>query len=393
MILAGARVAVDGRRAVRADVEIERTRIRRFRTSPRGPDTVRLDGYLLLPGLINAHDHLDFALFPHLGRGPYRNATAWARDIYRPDESPVREHLRVPRGVRLSWGALRNLFAGVTTVCHHDPAHRIFRQRFPVRVMGRFRWAHSLAFGPSVTARHRRTPKDAPFILHLGEAVDGEGRREIFELDRLGALDDRTVLVHAVALDRRGWELVRQKRASVVWCPSSNLFLLGRTLAPEVLRSGIPVALATDSPLTAAGDLLDELRLARRITGLGPEQLYEMVTRAAARVLRLSGGEGTIAEGASADLCAFPDSGMSPAELLLNPDTRAPSMVIVSGEIKLVEPALAERCPAPVRRGLQPLALEGRPQRLVRADVRRLYRQATAALGEPLLLGGKRVIV
>jgi cytosine/adenosine deaminase-related metal-dependent hydrolase len=392
MILTGGRVAVDGRRAVRADVEIERTRIKALRASPRGPGTIRLDGYLLLPGLINAHDHLDFALFPRLGRGPYPNATAWARDIYRPDESPVREHLRVPRSVRLLWGALRNLFAGVTTVCHHDPAHRIFRRGFPVRVIRRFGWAHSLAFGPSVMERHRRTAKDAPFILHLGEAVDGAGRREIFELDRLGVLDDRTVLVHAVALDAQGWELVREKGASAIWCPSSNLFLLGCTVAPEVLRSGVAVALATDSPLTAAGDLLDELRLARRISGLEPERLYEMVTTTAARVLKLPGGEGTITENASADLCVLPDSGASPAELLLDPDTRAPSMVIVSGEVKLVEPALAERLPARMRRRLEPLALEGKPQRLVRADVRKLHRQAAAVLGGPLLLGAKRVI-
>ncbi len=49
-----------------------------------------LDGLQILPGLINAHDHLEFALFPRLGRRIYSNATEWARDIYRPEESPVR---------------------------------------------------------------------------------------------------------------------------------------------------------------------------------------------------------------------------------------------------------------------------------------------------------------
>ena len=48
----------------------------------------------VMPGLVNAHDHLEFALFPRLGRGPYPNAEAWARDIYHPEESPVREHLQ-----------------------------------------------------------------------------------------------------------------------------------------------------------------------------------------------------------------------------------------------------------------------------------------------------------
>ncbi len=38
-----------------------------------------LSGFLLLPGLINAHDHLEFSLFPNIGDGPYQNAAQWAR--------------------------------------------------------------------------------------------------------------------------------------------------------------------------------------------------------------------------------------------------------------------------------------------------------------------------
>ena len=89
-----------------------------------------LDGLCVMPGLVNAHDHLEFALFPRLGRGPYPNAAAWARDVYHPDRSPVREHLAVPKELRLLWGGLRNLLAGVTTVWHHNPYHPAFDQDF-----------------------------------------------------------------------------------------------------------------------------------------------------------------------------------------------------------------------------------------------------------------------
>ncbi len=64
-----------------------------------------LTGVQILPGLINAHDHLlHFALFPRLGSGPYANATEWARDIYHPDRDPVRKHFLVPKHFRSIWG-------------------------------------------------------------------------------------------------------------------------------------------------------------------------------------------------------------------------------------------------------------------------------------------------
>ena len=95
-----------------------------------------------------------------------------------------------------------------------------------MRVVKRFGWAHSLEFSPDVAERFRATPPDWPFILHLGEGSDRKSAREIFDLDAMGALDDRTVLTHAVALGNKGLRLVKQKGASVIWCPSSNLFLL-----------------------------------------------------------------------------------------------------------------------------------------------------------------------
>ena len=218
-----------------------------------------LTGLQILPGLINAHDHLHFALFPRLGSGPYANATDWAQDIYHPDRDPVRRHLLVPKHLRLIWGGLRNLAAGVTTVSHHDAYHPVFDEDFPVRVIKEYGWAHSLAFTEDVRARFDATPPEAPFVIHLGEGTDASAAEEIFRLHELGALDRRTVLVHAVGLTREGWDLVRTTGASVIWCPRSNLFTLGRTLSREIIESGIPIALGTDSSLTTEGDLLDEL--------------------------------------------------------------------------------------------------------------------------------------
>ena len=397
-ILSGARVALGPDWASEREIEIRAGKIRAIRAPAerrRARNTPILDlrGHLILPGLINAHDHLELNLFPRQGRGPYPNAAAWARDIYRPGEFPIKDHLRIPKATRLVWGGLKNLLSGVTTVCHHNPRENsILDRNFPVRVVKRFGWAHSLEFSPDLAERFRRTPPGWPFLVHLGEATDRAGRCEVFRLNQMGALDHRTVLVHAVALDRQGWRLVQSKAASVVWCPSSNLFLLGRTLTPGVLRSGILVALGTDSALTATGDLLDELRAARSASRLSRGNLYRMVTEQAAQVLRLEKGAGRVSEGGPADLVVVRDRGQSPAATLCGLVSRGPEMVMVAGQIKLVSPSLAVQLPAFVRRPLYPLAVEGRGKALVDADVPELHRRATRELGPEILVAGKRLL-
>jgi cytosine/adenosine deaminase-related metal-dependent hydrolase len=328
---------------------------------------MNLDGYQVLPGLINAHDHLDFNLFPRLGRGPYPNATAWAEDIYHPEESPVREHLRLPKHTRLMWGGLKNLLSGVTTVCHHNPDHPVLHDPdFPVRVVSNFGWAHSLRFSADIKERFEATPRDWPFVIHACEGTDAEARSDVFRLHEMGALDSRTVLVHGVALEDAGLELVRKAGAAVVWCPSSNLYVLGHTLSPAVLNSGVPIALGSDSALTAGGDILDEICLARRIWDV---DIRPLVTTNPAAILRLSREQ---------DLIAVRDFG------------QPPEFVKIRGRIRLISPALAGQLPSRV--GFHRIQLDGRPPVLVDVDIPKLYEETSAILGPEIFLGGRRVL-
>ncbi len=72
----------------------------------------------------------------------------------------------------------------------------------------------------------------------------------------------------------------------------------------------------SDSPLTAEGDLLDEIRFAVRSFGVSPLTAYKMVTTIPASILRLDDAEGSIKEIGLADLIAIRDTGQNPAEMM-----------------------------------------------------------------------------
>ena len=395
--LRGARVVLGATEAVTADVEIVAGRIVNVNTRPvSGKSAVdrelSLEGYLLFPGLINSHDHLEFSLFPRLGNGPYKNFEKWARDIYKPEQPPVWNHRQVPKPVRLWWGGVKNLLCGVTTVCQHNPYEAEFdNPAFPVRVLKPYGWAHSLTMGQDVAGAFRATPPDAPFFIHLGEGIDTRSRNEIFKLDRLGCLSRRTVLIHAVGLDASGWRLVQERGASVVWCPSSNLFTLGRTMDLAVAEANPRVVLGSDSPLTSAGDLLDEALFARTKLGVRPELIYEMVTSRSAGALDLPNGEGRIARDGIADLFAVADLGgyATPAEVLAHSSFARVEMVCLGGQVRLASPGIVRRGVPEYSDAFTKIHVD-QSERYIRAPLHWLSDQAAPHIRN-LRLAGKQV--
>ena len=116
--------------------------------------------------------------------------------------------------------------------------------------------------------------------------------------------------------------LINQRRAALVLCPTSNEFLFRRSPSLAFIRSIDAVVLGSDSPLTGAGDLLDEVRFAHTHIGLDANSVYAMVTNRAADVLRLRQGEGRLWPGSVADIVAVRDIGLSPAEYPRSTDHR-----------------------------------------------------------------------
>jgi cytosine/adenosine deaminase-related metal-dependent hydrolase len=337
---------------------------------------VDLGGSFVLPGLVNAHDHLELNHYGRLKRRDrYDNASEWIDDL-RPalqGDPAIRANTAHPLGARLFIGGLKNLLAGTTTVAHHNPYYRELGRQFPVRVLKRYGWAHSFSLqkqpvgargeaGGDVKERFEATPSNAPFMIHVGEGIDQTAAGELPALEALGCLSRNTVLVHGVALGAGEWERVMACGASLIWCPASNAFLFRRTAPIRQFldtseASATHVCLGSDSRITGARDLLDEMRAAAAVMPVTPRELFRMVTTAPARILRLSDA-GRIAIGGPADLVVLPSTRTDPADALLASSRKDLALVMIEGRPLVGSPAF-EAVFGARRATTRPLCLDG----------------------------------
>jgi cytosine/adenosine deaminase-related metal-dependent hydrolase len=327
---------------------------------PKNRDTViDLDGAFVLPGLVNAHDHLELNHYGRIkSRDRYDSAAGWIADMEPrlAGDPAIAARRACPLVERLFIGGLKNLLAGVTTVAHHNPFYAELRRTLPIRVVRRYGWAHSFLLerrpagargepGGEVGARFRATPRHVPFLVHLAEGVDEESRGELPRLEALGALQANTVIVHGIAIDENGWRRVARAGGGLVWCPASNVFLFGRTAIVCPLVCGdhdarVCVALGTDSRLTGSLDLLEELRAARDAAALPAAVLLRMVTSGAAALLKQPRA-GRLAPGLPADLVVIPARGTDPGAALLETSRRDVRLVVIEGRPLAGDPDLA----------------------------------------------------
>ena len=339
---------------------------------------IDLRDHLIFPGLINAHEHLHVNAVPPLRHGaPFPNSYAWIEAFQAHFAEPaVAAALQLPKALRLRHGALKNLLAGVTCVAHHDPWHAALDALdFPVALLRDYGWSYAPGwpgYGPPLQESFAATPADRPWLIHLAEGTDATAQAELAQLDQLGCLAANSVLVHGVGLRERDVERVIAAGAAVVWCPTSNHALLGRTLDPRRLHAAGRLALGSDSRLSGARDLLDEMHGVVERDELGPVQVLELATSAAARILRLP-ARGHLAPGARADLVIVADRGGEAAASLAGirrGDLRA---VVRDGVPRIADPDFADWFAAAGVDAV-PVTLDGKPKLLA------------AALAEPALL-------
>ena len=285
---------------------------------------------MVLPGLINSHDHLDFNLFAQLGSKVYNNYTEWGPHIHKTYKDEINAVLRVPKELRIEWGVYKNLLCGVTTVINHGKRLRVKNDL--ITVLQDCQSLHSMGFEKKLKLKLNNPLKiNKTVAIHVGEGTDDFAAEEIDKLTKWNLLNRDVVGIHGVAMNAEQ----AKKFKALVWCPASNYFLLNKTADVNELKNNTTICFGSDSTLTADWNIWNHIQQAQTKIGLTQSELIAMLTENPAIIWKLNGGR--IAEGRDADIvitktpCEGLVSNINPEEILL---------VIHKGEICLFDDSI-----------------------------------------------------
>lgn len=333
-------------------VAVEDGRIAAVGTASELGPSERFDAAAIVPGFVNAHSHLEYAVYAGFDDGqPF-------------DEWLV---LHTHRKARIGWdefvaiarvGAADCLRSGITTVgdasysgaaatacaelglraivyvevfgpgtAHIAERFEAHRDRVADALSDRVRIGispHSV-YSASLELWEAAVELGLPLMTHFAETeAEVEWTRtgrgplpslrpsSIRELAERGLLCERLIAAHCVHLDEEEIGLLAEHDVAVAHCPRSN-GMLGCGIAPlrELREAGIRVGLGTDSPAsTPSFDMFDEMRAAilsartreRRPDALSAGEALELATLDSARALGLDAEIGSLAPGKRADL-------------------------------------------------------------------------------------------
>ena len=322
---------------------------------------------VLLPGLINAHTHLELTAFHEVI--PSRGFRDWIVTLQALKTAVMNRESYLDSARQ---GIADGLRAGITTyadTCDSGVALEAMREMGVRGIMYQEVFGpdpaqaeHSMhalekkldALEPTVDdLRHLGVSPHAPFTvsdalfkrvaelkkpmaIHVAESreetalikegsgpfADGLRARKIAVapranspvdlLDKLGVLRTRPLLVHCVQVDARDARTIAKASCAVAHCPRSNE-LLGHGVAPlaTFLDAGVHVGLGSDSMASNERmDILNEARLAAsaqvaRGANVDVTRTLTLATAEGARAIGFSHRVGALEPGKDADLTAF----------------------------------------------------------------------------------------
>jgi cytosine/adenosine deaminase-related metal-dependent hydrolase len=330
-------------------------------------DGERFEEAVILPGFVNAHSHLEYAVYAGFGDG--LSFGPWIGvHVERKSRIGLEDMEAIARV-----GALECLRSGITMVgdCSFSGASAtacaevgldavIYLEVFGTAEAGRERFerrwssviepalSDSVRLGISPHAPYTTTLElyraadelGLPVATHLSESQDeleylrsgtgpwssfGDwlvpplGTTGIRALAEEGLLGPHMLAAHCVHVDEEEIALLAEHDVAVAHCPRSNA-ILGCGIAPlaALREAGIRVCIATDSPAsTPSFDMFDEMRTAlyaarareERPDALSTAAALELATLGGARALGVHDERGSLVPGKRADLTVLSFSG------------------------------------------------------------------------------------
>ena len=267
------------------------------------------DKYAYSP-LINAHDHLARNWFPRSGiKGPYANSYVWIEENLNSDSFLERDKVWANDGnfdlttgnakLLALLGMYKNIFSGIHIVSDHVKQQKPeYYDYFDIFVVKDYTQCYSLSngfFGEQVSPEKEmeKSKGIVPFILHLSEGIDHISKSEFKSLVEKKLLKVNTLIINGIALEKNEFQQIAEAKASICWCPSSNMFLIGKTLdVMAALEANVNITIGTGSTMAGGHSLFDEFRYAKRVCNqITAKQLYKMATKKAEIALLLYDNE------------------------------------------------------------------------------------------------------
>jgi len=313
----------------------------------------------IYPGLIDLHNHLEFNALP-----------LWVPEEISEDRRKWQASGRYKREVRAVMEVLRKhcaaaviryveakaLVGGTTSAQgmkikdrgYHRGAVRNFErpgdERFPA-VDGEI-----FDLDPDNEARIRRGLEAGRFFHHLAEGIPEKARPAYLRVRDANLIGPNYVGIHCLGLEDGDFGYLARKAGSVVWSPTSNGILYGRTLSLRALvESGARWGLGSDWSPSGPKNLLGEMKVARlaaRHAGvsLSSKRIVEAVTIRAAEIVGWENRVGRIAPGFAADMVVVKNRSSDPYENLIAATEREIALVIINGVPRYGEQALMRSC-------------------------------------------------
>ena len=360
------------------------------KTKPRGVLSLATGG-VVLPGLLDMHNHPDFNVFAaweppevYPNRYKWRDSVLYERVIKAPNRL-MDDQLAIP-GARLQYAEIRAMVGGVTAIQGRngasDAAEPLVRNvdRFifgshrartvidlPAKVDG-FGWESFAAVLKAI-----EDDRVDAFYIHLAEGLpdDEKSRKEFPRLKEFDALGPATIIVHGTALTPSELGEAADAGAKLVWSPQSNLRLYRKTTdIKAAFDAKLPVCLGADWLPSGSVNLLAEMKVAANEMldqgiDVEPRMLVDMVTSTAADIAALGDNLGRLEVGRPADIAVFSRLAEDPYESVLAANARDVEMVLIGGDITYARQewtdALAADVPAP---NLRPVIAWGKRMRL-----------------------------